>query len=85
MDLVVSLKKAKMYFSKYIELLESKEVDKIIIVENGNKVAQLTLINNSDKIRVGAGHKYAPTMEFDLKNDIFAVDDLFYYQDKRQN
>ena len=80
MELDLNICKLKTNFSKYIKLLESKEIDRIVVVQNGNKVAQLTLIEeSSQKVRVGAGHKYAPTMDFDLKNEIFKINDSFGY------
>lgn len=72
--LIVDIKKAENSLPKYIEILEKRLEDEIIIVRDGKKVATLSLYK---KKRVGAANGVLEKKEFSLKSSEYNIEELF--------
>ena len=72
----VNMLQAKTDLSKLIKMLETKEEDKIVLARNGKPIAQLTLINNPKRKRIGVAEgKFSIPDEFDEWND--EIEEMF--------
>ena len=65
--MIINIYEAKTNLSKYIEMLEKKEEQEIIITRYDEKVAKITLFDEDKKLkRLGAGEGMFPDFKFDL-------------------
>lgn len=77
---IVSMYEAKTNLSKYIEMLEKGEEKEIIVCRYDNKIAKITLYDESEYVDiVGAGKGILKKQDFELKKGFEDIPELFGY------
>ena len=77
----VSIYEAKTQLSKYIQMIQDGEEDKIVILKNGKRVACIVKEEPETEKRLGAGKAYCQFDSFVLKDDAYEIEDLFGYNE----